>query len=363
MKDKEKLLFVTFHNIIDASFGGAQCSQRNYLILSEIFEVEIYSILKRSNIQSLISGLELNYPPILNLDKRNIINLLEVKKIDNVFFDNSLMGSLVVEVKKIECKKVIVFFHNVEIDYIDVRFGENKIRYFYKYLAELNERRSAKYSNSLICLNSRDKFRIKEIYNKDVIIDIPITFKNSISTSDLIKKYNEIKSTEEKVCLFVGAFSNSNYEGIKWFIDNVAKKIHSKILIVGKGFEDKKVELSYDNVEIIGFVDNLEYYYLISDCVISPLLSGGGMKVKIAEALMYGKTIFGTKEAFQGYDVNYKNVGGICNNAEEFISEIENYLKNSTKYNEYSRRIFVEKYTHETALRLFLQLVKDKLIL
>jgi len=35
--------------------------------------------------------------------------------------------------------------------------------------------------------------------------------------------------------------------------------------------------------------------------VILPIISGSGMKTKTAEALMYGKSIIGIKEAFEGY--------------------------------------------------------------
>lgn len=29
---------------------------------------------------------------------------------------------------------------------------------------------------------------------------------------------------------------------------------------------------------------------------------------------MYGKPIFGTHEAFAGYDLNFEKIGGLCNN-------------------------------------------------
>lgn len=42
------------------------------------------------------------------------------------------------------------------------------------------------------------------------------------------------------------------------------------------------------------------------------------MKTKTAEALMYGKTIIGTKEAFEGYVLDEKAMK-LCSNAQEFI--------------------------------------------
>ena len=44
-----------------------------------------------------------------------------------------------------------------------------------------------------------------------------------------------------------------------------------------------------------------------------PIFEGSGMKLKTCEALMFGKNIIGTPEAFAGYDIDdYTNVGACC---------------------------------------------------
>jgi glycosyltransferase involved in cell wall biosynthesis len=54
-------------------------------------------------------------------------------------------------------------------------------------------------------------------------------------------------------------------------------------------------------------VENLQAYYHYASAVVAPIFSGGGMKVKIAEALMHNKTIISTKFAAVGYEeVNSK---------------------------------------------------------
>lgn len=352
MKTKN-ILFVTFHDVHDSSFGGAQCTQRNYMILSKLASVEVYYILKKSTSRSIKSGIERNFPPVSNVDKKKLSDFIKNNAIDYVFFDHSLMGSLVKYIKK-ECNvKLVTFFHNVEVDYIDVRFGNNPKKIPYKLLAKINETMSITYSDKTIALSKRDTNRINELYGRNTDMVVPITFENRIDKNLLEKKYNENITPNTKTCLFVGAFSISNYEGIKWFSDNVAPKINATIVIVGKGFEKKKDDFKNSNIEVVGFVENLEEYYIGADCVISPLLSGGGMKVKIAEALMYGKTIFGTKESFEGYELDYNQVGGLCNSTDEFILMINNYLMNSNKYNQYSRYVFENLYSDDKAYQKF----------
>ena len=115
--------------------------------------------------------------------------------------------------------------------------------------------------------------------------------------------------------------------------------------------EKKRKELSASNVEVAGSVENLSEYYYKTDAVIIPILYGDGMKVKTAEAMMYGKPVFATKEALEGYEVD--DVVGIweCNDKEEFIRSITQYVaKDNEQYVENVRGIYLEKYETE-ALR------------
>jgi hypothetical protein len=59
---------------------------------------------------------------------------------------------------------------------------------------------------------------------------------------------------------------------------------------------------------------------------------------------MYGKTIFGTDEAFEGYD-KLEKTNWICNTANDFIQKINEYFaKEQSKINEYSRCVFINNY-------------------
>ena len=63
---------------------------------------------------------------------------------------------------------------------------------------------------------------------------------------------------------------------------------------------------------------------------------------------MFGKTIFGTKEAFEGNSLDFDRVGALCNNAETFIKEINSYDCTKGRYNDYNRTVFLENYSINT---------------
>ena len=47
------------------------------------------------------------------------------------------------------------------------------------------------------------------------------------------------------------------------------------------------------------------------------------MKTKVAEALMFGKKIVGTPEAFSGYEDIAERAGWVCSTADEFVQAME----------------------------------------
>ena len=181
-----------------------------------------------------------------------------------------------------------------------------------------------------------------------------------------MKEENKIENKEFKL-LFVGVGTFlPNIQGIEFFIKNVIPYINVKLEIVGKNTElnKEKWERLNSKVEVKGTVDSLDNYYNEANAVIAPIFIGGGMKVKTAEALSYGKTIFGTTEAFEGYEVDYSKVGGLCNTVEEFIEVINNYIewwKNNDKptFNKYSYQIFKEKYSYEASLKSFKEIFEE----
>jgi glycosyltransferase involved in cell wall biosynthesis len=105
-----------------------------------------------------------------------------------------------------------------------------------------------------------------------------------------------------------------------------------------------------NNIKILNNVPDLKDVYESIDLLVFPIFSGSGMKVKTAEALMYGKYIIGTAEAFEGYDITDK-CGIVCKTPKDFITAIET-IKVS-KFNIESRRLFEHKYSFESTLKLF----------
>lgn len=288
--------------------------------------------------------------------EKRIDSLLSAYPIDTVVFNTSYYGGTIRRLRgKYPNIRIVCLFHNVEVLFIRDYLKETKqaISVLTMGVAWWNERLSTRYSNKIICLNKRDFNEIERIYGRKPDAIAPLSLEDRFDG-------NKLHYTPTTVGAFIGSRFYANYYGVKWFVKNVAPHISSKILIIGKGFETCREEFAdVPNIDVIGTVDDLDAYYYDISFIVSPIFSGSGMKTKTAEALMFGKTIFGTTEAFQGYDIDFDKVGGLCNTAEEFIRKINLFESLPDQFNSYSRDMFVKKYSLDSFRKIIQTFFKN----
>lgn len=360
--DVKSILFLTTQDIFgEVPNGGIQCSERNWKLLNEYLgRNNIYTGIiwnKNSDIncpdikyfKRIKGGLEAGFSALflsktyLPSEYKKICRYVQDINPDILFLDSSLVGRVL---KKINPNIIkIVFFHNVESEFAKHKMQKCGIQYFPFYLVSLfNEQAAVRFSDRIICLNNRDADLLKRLYKADTDLILPISFE------DRFDENNVLCSNNEKKLLFIGSLFPPNYYGIKWFVDEVMGELTDFTLtIVGKGFEKKEKELSRENVAVIGTVDSLDEYYYKFAAVVMPILYGDGMKVKTAEAMMFGKTIFATDEALEGYDTQEIASGlYICNDRQSFIQKIRSaFDKNEIRpINRDVRNYFIEYHTN-----------------
>ena len=206
-------------------------------------------------------------------------------------------------------------------------------------------------------MNNRDAKQILYIYKKNVAALLPTSF------NDLGEAKKEEVLGEPKY-LFVGSDFFANIQGITWFVQEVMPYVEGKLFIVGQGMEKAVSHLISDRVQVIGYVQSLKEWYAKVDIVVCPLFLGSGMKTKTAEAMMYGKAIVGTPEAFEGYDIDTRQVGGCGVLAQDMIKILNDLGHNKERLLEcqrYAREMFLKNYSMTSSIvemKLFLEKVK-----
>ena len=341
----KKILFVS-SNIGKEYTGANVCSMRNLQICKMIFcenNLIINSLLPFSlnNISIWKKVLKL-LNAIINLScgysngsskkkEREIVDFVKENCIDYVFVDSSLNGTLVKRLKDETNAFVLAFFHNCEKYMIkgEVKSGNflAGIRFF---SVSGNERKTCGYADKIIVLNQRDSKLIETEYKRSSDLLLPISLSDSFDEKKIISR----RINGRKKGLFVGSYFFGNIEGLSFFFQKVLPFVEMELVIVGRGMSRLKV--NNPNVTIYDGVEDIASFYLDADFVIAPIISGGGMKVKIAEAMMYGKIIIGTPESFEGYEsIPYSYV---CKEPVDFIQVINTLSGNS--YNKDVRNYF-----------------------
>jgi uncharacterized protein YutD len=134
--------------------------------------------------------------------------------------------------------------------------------------------------------------------------------------------------------LFLGSIANFNVTGLLWFLKNVfpfliEKKPDFSFAVVGdicKNNTVKKIAADNSaNIKLLGRVSTLESAYSQSKVVISPILGGAGMKIKVIESLSYGKCVIGTSKAFDGICDSKNKAVIFADTADKFIKSVLKY--------------------------------------
>lgn len=341
----DKILYVGDNPIKNGS-GGDWVNKRNLLALQEIYGPNLLlSSIKCRNKYITFINLICGY--MLGLSPRyvkRIIRCIKDEDISIVFLASSKLGKMAKKIKlNYPNVRVVVFFHNVEKQYTEQEYKINPSfkNFLVKNVSALNERLSCKYSDNLIVLNNRDSQLLTSYYQVDGSIILPTTFIDKFEPNK-----RKLTQSRELSILFVGFAFFANIEGIKWFINEVFPNLpECNLTIVGNGMD--QFFSSSSKMKVWGYVDDLAEFYYNADLVVLPIFSGGGMKTKTAEALMYGCPIVGTSEAFTGYEIDFDKIGGLANTKEHMIDCINKLKYNRRRIEDaraYARMIFKQKY-------------------
>jgi len=316
------------NSIFGSSFGGREllCNS-NYICLRSILgDRLIVHELQANAIRGFwqrLAAFRGHIDGLNNASVALVIQKIRSLGVRQVFVDGSNLGEFVCQLKRqMPTVEIITFFHNVESRFFwGALRSSPSLRSFAVFLANvLAERKSVKYSDTIICLSHRDSNLLKKLFSRGATHVFPIVLEDK---SDFPSSTFSNYSLEHFV-LFVGGSFYANRQGIRWFVREVTPFIDNKLFIVGAGFEDMRAELEHTGkVTVVGSVTSVSDWYRRAQFVIAPIFDGSGMKTKVAEALMYGKKIVGTPEAFSGYEDVLDQVGWVCQTSEDFVAAIQ----------------------------------------
>jgi polysaccharide biosynthesis protein PslH len=281
--------------------------------------------------------------------ENRLVALLKESEFDIIHLEGLYLAPYVEAVRKHSKAKIVLRAHNVEY-IIWQRLSEaanNPIKKFYlsflsKRLKEYETSMLNKY-DAIVPLTSDDEALLKKDGCSLPMFLLPI----GVDT----KKYSATNSNKEFSLFHLGSMDwMPNIEAVDWFLTNVWHQLKKelpeiKLHLAGSSMPERIKKLADKNLFVYDRIADAQKFMSDKPVMIVPLLSGGGMRVKIIEGLASGKIIISTSIGAEG--IGYTNNVNIliANDPNEFISAIKKLYDNTAIQKSISKnaRMLAEK--------------------
>lgn len=270
---------------------------------------------------------------------QKLIDVLRKEDFDIVHLESLFMTPYLATIRRSTNARIVFRSHNLEyIIWEDLARGTRNLpkKTYLKILA----RQLKKYEldilknvDGIAAISSEDYKKYLSFKSSRPIVNIPFGVD--------LGKYVPSKEEPEPFSLFhIGAMDWApNVEGVDWFIKKVWPVVFKanpnlKFYLAGKAMPDKYYNLESDGIYCLGEVKDAHAFMRNKQIMVVPILSAGGIRVKIIEGMALRKCIVSTKTGAVG--INYKNGKNIhiVEDEKTFASTILNLVENQAKVEE-----------------------------
>ncbi len=300
-----------------------------------LFKTNIEAVFIDTNVKIIPAFLNLFTKTSYNINRfyskafeKKLIQLLKVEHFDIIQLESLYMAIYVNAIRANSKAKIILRAHNIEHKLWEqnAQLTKNSIKKNYLNLLATRLKKyeldSLKTFDAIASITKEDEAYFKKQHFIKPIETFPfgIDFKN-------IKIFNS-QEKEYPSIFHIGSMDwLPNVDGVKWFLKNAWPQIHIqnpdvKLYLAGRNMPEWFQQLKIKNIIVEGEVADSHTFINSKSIMIIPLLSGGGMRVKIIEGMALGKTIISTTIGAQGIDyTNNKNII-IVDEATSFVNAI-----------------------------------------
>lgn len=259
-------------------------------------------------------------------------DLIIQEKFDVIQLEGPYLDYCIPLIRKISTAKISFRAHNLEFEIWERRAQQTKnpvIRCYIKVLSE----RIRKLEQSLV--SKIDMIVPISDRDRDGFQKMGLSCPSIVCPAGLdIRSYPDPTPIKDVSLFYIGALDWApNAEGLDWFFDNVWKRLSLlhpgiELHIAGRNpdyYFSRKKEIG--GVIIEGEVEDAHDFMNNYSVMIVPLLSGSGIRVKILEGMLMGRTVITTSTGAEGLDVTDNRNILIANTADEFLAQIEKLIR------------------------------------
>lgn len=261
---------------------------------------------------------------------RKLVNLLKRRKFDIIHLESLFMTPYIGTIRR-HCKaRLVLRSHNLEyIIWNRMAKGTKSFpkRTYLNYLSKILKDYEVNVMNQvdgIAAITEEDKSKYEKLGFTKPIINIPFGVK--------IDKYMPGPPCEEVSLFHLGSMDwFPNMEGITWFLDKVWPLMHAKypgllLYLAGRKMPDDLKAKAPEGVRIVGEVEDAQEFMKSKSIMVVPLLSAGGVRVKIIEGMALAKPIIASPEGAEGIDYTHGENILIAEKPSEYVEALSNLL-------------------------------------
>ena len=269
--------------------------------------------------------------------------LLQSETFDFILFEGLFLSPYLQTVRTFSKAKCILRAHNVEwlIWKRLAKATKNPLKKTYLYfLSDRLKRYENKVINNfdaIVAISELDK----NLFLKDgcnIPIEVAPTGMNTA-------KYKNIEQMDaDSLSLFhLGSMDwLPNIEAVDWLLNDIWPLIQQKsnkvhLFLAGKNMNPKYFNIKSENLIVAGEIKDALKFMENKQIMVVPLLSGGGIRIKILEGLAAGKVIVSTSTGAEGINYSDKKNILIADTPEDFTKTILSLLNNPNLLNNIAR--------------------------
>ncbi len=262
---------------------------------------------------------------------------LESELSDNEFdiiqFESIFTAPYLAQVKELTKAKCICRLHNVEYQIWQQVADREKAFLKKKYLLLLAKRLK---EYELNILNEFDELLTISPNDEEILAQENITTPTYYLPYGVEKtrfKSDTIQCEHHSIYHLGSMDWLPNQEAMTWFAGHVWPVLHKELpklnfYMAGKNTPTSYFNLKRKGIDVVGEVDDATTFHLEKNILVVPLQSGAGVRIKLLEAMLLGKTIICTKRAAQGISLIDGEHLLIAETPTEFTEKIKWCLEN-----------------------------------
>lgn len=182
-------------------------------------------------------------------------------------------------------------------------------------------------------LNRTSAIRVLAARDRDVLLNLGVSRPIQV-IPPWVDPAPAVQVSPDETVLFVGALWRwDNAHGVEWLLREVWPTVRrhrpaAHLVLVGAAPPAALRDTHTAGVTVTGFVPDLSPYYAAARCVVAPVQTGGGIQVKVPQAMLHGLPVVATtfSAAGLGDDGARDALAGVHDTAEAFAGTVVELL-------------------------------------